>query len=115
MLDKDFSRFSERSLDRLFARRDAIVESSSPDGFSKGQEDVGACIALVGLVSLELAHPRVECVVGAEAGPSLPMSVLVNRLAANGSFRRMDKQLEAVLAGISSRCQDPSCGGKGNW
>ena len=92
-----------------------MVESTFPDGCSKGQEEFFASLACFSVRTLEFAHPGVDSFGFAEVGPAFPIGVGFNRFNSNGSFRRMDKAVEIRSGGIEMRVQDPSWGGKGNW
>lgn len=102
---------AKRCLDGRAASWDATVELTSPEGSSKGHEQLGSFHAVGG--SLEVKEERVAAnVVGklAPFGPTVAGWVVVS-LCPRSSEMAAETIAGATWAGV----QEPSCEGRGNW
>ena len=108
--DHELCAFAKRSLDLRSPKWLAIAGVTSPEGFSKGQEQQST-FQLVG-GSLGSVQHRVLANADGKSSPAPPMSVFVR-----GSLGMTPRSIEKVLqmipsVGWTSR-QRPSCGGRG--
>ena len=85
--------------------------SAFPEGFTKGQEQLGSSQCVGG--ALQSGEERVLASSVGKGSPLAPLTVSI-RVVVPGVPRMSEKMAEAISERGRTNCQESNCGGRGN-